>query len=279
MALSCNPALLLADEPTTALDVTVQAQILELLQRLRAGVRLLDRPDHPRHGRGRRDRRPGHGHVWRPDRRARHARHGAGRAAATPTPRPCSNRSRPCTGAKPPRLPAIPGSPPSLLRLPPGCAFAPRCRARHAGLRRAARAGRGRRPCGRLLPAPPGGRGGADLSAAGPLLEAIDLGKQFTIGAGLFARDRRRSARGGRRVPRGAARRDAGAGRRVGLRQVHARPLPRAALRPHLGPPAVRRARRSAIWACASCARSAAGCRWCSRTRPPRSTRAGAWAT
>ena len=35
MALSCNPSLLIADEPTTALDVTVQAQILELIQRLR----------------------------------------------------------------------------------------------------------------------------------------------------------------------------------------------------------------------------------------------------
>jgi oligopeptide transport system ATP-binding protein len=36
MALSCDPKLLIADEPTTALDVTIQAQILELLQRLRA---------------------------------------------------------------------------------------------------------------------------------------------------------------------------------------------------------------------------------------------------
>ncbi|MDH3628527.1 MAG: ABC transporter ATP-binding protein [Acidobacteriota bacterium] len=35
IALSCNPALLIADEPTTALDVTIQAQILELLRRLR----------------------------------------------------------------------------------------------------------------------------------------------------------------------------------------------------------------------------------------------------
>jgi oligopeptide transport system ATP-binding protein len=34
MALSCNPALLIADEPTTALDVTIQAQILELIRRL-----------------------------------------------------------------------------------------------------------------------------------------------------------------------------------------------------------------------------------------------------
>src|SRR5690606_33724122 len=35
MALSCNPKLLIADEPTTALDVTIQAQILDILRRLR----------------------------------------------------------------------------------------------------------------------------------------------------------------------------------------------------------------------------------------------------
>ena len=34
MALSCNPSLLIADEPTTALDVTIQSQILELLMQL-----------------------------------------------------------------------------------------------------------------------------------------------------------------------------------------------------------------------------------------------------
>ena len=43
MALACNPALILADEPTTALDVTIQAQILELMKGLsrRLGVAML----------------------------------------------------------------------------------------------------------------------------------------------------------------------------------------------------------------------------------------------
>lgn len=40
MALSCNPKLLIADEPTTALDVTIQAQIIDLLKELRSGLNM-----------------------------------------------------------------------------------------------------------------------------------------------------------------------------------------------------------------------------------------------
>ena len=40
MAISCNPMLLIADEPTTALDVTIQAQILDLLRRLQAEIKM-----------------------------------------------------------------------------------------------------------------------------------------------------------------------------------------------------------------------------------------------
>jgi oligopeptide/dipeptide ABC transporter ATP-binding protein len=40
MAIACSPSLLIADEPTTALDVTIQAQILELLQRLRREMKM-----------------------------------------------------------------------------------------------------------------------------------------------------------------------------------------------------------------------------------------------
>jgi peptide/nickel transport system ATP-binding protein len=39
MAPACNPKLLIADEPTTALDVTIQAQVLELIKKVRAATR------------------------------------------------------------------------------------------------------------------------------------------------------------------------------------------------------------------------------------------------
>ncbi|MGQ3209951.1 MAG: ABC transporter ATP-binding protein [Shinella sp.] len=126
MALSCNPALLVADEPTTALDVTVQAGILDLVRKLRTthnsavvfithdmGVvsELADRVMVMYAGRV----------VERGSRATLFSdpRHPYTRALLGSIP--------PLTGDKPHRLPAIPGSPPSLLRLPQGCAFAPRC--------------------------------------------------------------------------------------------------------------------------------------------------------
>ena len=48
MALACEPKLLIADEPTTALDVTIQDQILRLLDRLKQELAMGVHPDHPR---------------------------------------------------------------------------------------------------------------------------------------------------------------------------------------------------------------------------------------
>ncbi len=47
MALSCEPKLLIADEPTTALDVTTQAQILDLLRDLQRQLHMGGAVDHP----------------------------------------------------------------------------------------------------------------------------------------------------------------------------------------------------------------------------------------
>ena len=103
MALSCNPALLVADEPTTALDVTVQAQILDLLRKLR--------------------KNHGSAIVF--------ITHDMGVMAEIADRMlvmyALLDSIPPLTGAKPKRLRAIPGTPPNLLNRPPGCAFAPRC--------------------------------------------------------------------------------------------------------------------------------------------------------
>jgi oligopeptide/dipeptide ABC transporter ATP-binding protein len=128
MALSCDPAVLIADEPTTALDVTVQAQILDLMnemqERLGSAIVMIT--------------------------------HDLGVVAET-----CQNvlvmyggnlveygsadqifnapkmpytigllESLPRLDGAGDRLVPIPGQPPNLLRMPSGCAFAPRCKYR-----------------------------------------------------------------------------------------------------------------------------------------------------
>ncbi len=128
MALSCDPDVLIADEPTTALDVTIQAQILELMNEMQ--------------------RRLGSAIVL--------ITHDLGVVAET-----CKNvlvmyagnmveygsaeqifaeprhpytmgllASLPRLDRRDKRLVPIDGQPPSLMRLPPGCSFAPRCKYR-----------------------------------------------------------------------------------------------------------------------------------------------------
>jgi peptide/nickel transport system ATP-binding protein len=126
MALANDPKLLIADEPTTALDVTVQAQILALLERLQAelgmaiviithdlGVVAQTADDIAVMYAGRIVERasadllfagPEHPYTW-------------GLLKSIPA----------LSGTRKEQLVPIPGSPPSLINPPPGCHFHPRC--------------------------------------------------------------------------------------------------------------------------------------------------------
>ena len=152
IALSCNPRLLIADEATTALDVTIQAQIIDLVKRLHARARHVGDLDQPRSRRRRRPVRPGQRHVCgqrRGDRR-RSASCSTGRATAT---RSASWARRRASTASARAADADRGLPPNLIDPIPLCPFLPRCRVAVARLPgAAARAPRvRRRPLG-LLP-------------------------------------------------------------------------------------------------------------------------------
>ncbi len=127
MALSCNPQLLIADEPTTALDVTIQAQILELLSQLKSelgmAVMLIT-----------------HDLGVVADTAARVAVMYAGRVVEeAPVMELFANPKHPYTqgllssipriekSERRPRLQAIPGMVPDMLELPKGCKFQARC--------------------------------------------------------------------------------------------------------------------------------------------------------
>ena len=126
MALSCDPVVLVADEPTTALDVTVQAQILDLLRRLQAkhGSSIL----FITHDLGVMAELADRTMVMYAGRIVERATSAAIFAAPRhPYTRALLDSIPPIEGPRPDRLLAIPGAPPSLLALPTGCAFAPRC--------------------------------------------------------------------------------------------------------------------------------------------------------
>jgi oligopeptide/dipeptide ABC transporter ATP-binding protein len=128
MALACEPELLIADEPTTALDVTIQAQILDLMRGLQgefgASIILIT-----------------HDMGVVAEMAARVSVMYAGRVVEqAAVERLFDNPLHPYThgllasipvmGVVKSRLDTIPGAVPNLIDLPPGCKFAPRCLAR-----------------------------------------------------------------------------------------------------------------------------------------------------
>jgi len=125
MAISCRPALLIADEPTTALDVTIQAQILDLLGELQArdqmSILLIT------HDLSIVAERADEVAVMYASRIVEHC--DCALLFAEPL-HPYTQgllKSLPQVGVTQERLPTIPGAVPEPLSFPPGCKFHPRC--------------------------------------------------------------------------------------------------------------------------------------------------------
>ena len=230
MALSCEPQLVLADEPTTALDVSVQAQILELLRTViaRHGTALMMITHDLSVVAGLADRvavmYAGEIVELAPSEQLfAHPRH-----PYTASLLDCITR---LDDVRADTLPAIPGAPPDLTRAALGLPVRAALRAGPARMRGAAAAGRkGAGARGGLLLRHP--RPGAarrrhrDARArGGSRRERRRRARRARSGGPLQARRTASphppaGARGRRRQLRGAPRRDAGPGRRVGLGQV-----------------------------------------------------------
>jgi oligopeptide transport system ATP-binding protein len=126
MALTCNPVLLIADEPTTALDVTIQAQIVDVVKRLRdrLGMSLIWISHDLGVIAGLADRVNVMYAGFIVEEAAAEEvysdpRHPYTRALLRSLPR--------MDGKAGDRLESIDGLPPDLIEMPPGCPFAPRC--------------------------------------------------------------------------------------------------------------------------------------------------------
>ncbi|NLG83220.1 MAG: ABC transporter ATP-binding protein [Firmicutes bacterium] len=127
MALACQPKLLIADEPTTALDVTIQAQIIELMKELQAqlgmAIILITHDLGVVAGLAKKVYVMYAGRIVESgsvDRIYYHARHPYTWGLLASVPRLDDKPKK--------RLVPIQGQPPDLLAPPPGCAFASRCR-------------------------------------------------------------------------------------------------------------------------------------------------------
>ncbi|MCL4069356.1 ABC transporter ATP-binding protein [Pseudomonas sp. GX19020] len=209
MALLTGPNLLLADEPTTALDVTMEAQIIELLRNLQRDSETTMAV--VSHNLGLIAQLCDDVVVMY-----------AGEVVETGTvsqifhapQHPYTRALLECDPARIPervsRLPIIPGDLPDLIALPTGCIFAPRCGQAVAECRESAppevrrdetamvRCWRSEQPSpvpAAVITSPPRAPVAAQDSAA-PLLEVSDLGVRFQIGSQLAAKLARRTPRG-----------------------------------------------------------------------------------